>query len=81
MMAVVQVHPRAKDIRVLERRQGGFMEQKLKKRQDCWISPARINENHSLELPGVGERPGNSWPSGSPEGGGPRCAFSLRDEA
>ena len=30
--------------------------------QGCRNSPARINEGDSLELPGVGERPGSSWP-------------------
>ena len=41
------------------------------RRRGCMSSSARINEAYSLELPGIGEWPGNSWSSGCPEEGGP----------
>jgi hypothetical protein len=40
-------------------------------KRGCRNSPAGSNEDRVLELPGVGERPGSSRPSGNAEGGGP----------
>ena len=47
---------------------------------DCQSSLAGTNEAHRLQLPGVGKRPGNSWPSKSSEGGGSRHSLSIRNK-
>lgn len=37
------------------------------------------NEDYSVELLGVGERPGSERPSGCPEGGGLQHLVSIRN--
>ena len=54
--------------------------QRNKRKRDWQTSPARPNEDHSVELPRVGQPLGSSRTSGAPEVG--RCGYSVlvRDE-
>ena len=56
------------------------MLRKMRLRWDYFVNPAGKNEDHKLELPGIGERPDSSRASGCLEAGGLRYPFSIRNK-
>jgi hypothetical protein len=52
----------------------------VQRKRDWRTSPARTNEDSGVELPGVGQSPGSSGTSGSPEVGGSRYPVPVGNQ-